>query len=160
MRPSKYKKEYDSIAYKLALLGHKDKEIASFFDVTEQTINNWKKDYPSFFEALKKGKEPADCKVVQSLYKRALGFKKKQKKAYKLKRVYFDERGKRVEEEYIAYADEEVYYPADVTAGIYWLNNRQKEYWKNRQETGFNQDNKLQRLLDAEDNRMLKDKVN
>ena len=55
-RPTNYKKEYDEQAYKLCLLGATDKEMADFFNVKEQTINNWKKNHPSFFESIKRGK--------------------------------------------------------------------------------------------------------
>lgn len=47
---------------KLCLLGATDKELGDFFNVTEQTINNWKKDFPSFFESIKRGKIDADAK--------------------------------------------------------------------------------------------------
>ena len=40
-QPTKYKKEYNDLAYKYSLLGATDKEMAGFFDVTEQTLNNW-----------------------------------------------------------------------------------------------------------------------
>lgn len=41
-RPTKYKEEYTAQARKLCLLGHTDKDLADFFEVTFQTINNWK----------------------------------------------------------------------------------------------------------------------
>jgi hypothetical protein len=58
----------------LAERGFTDADLAGFFGVCEDTINNWKKVYPQFFESLKKGKDIADQKVVQSLYQRALGY--------------------------------------------------------------------------------------
>lgn len=33
------------------------KELAQFFEVTETTINNWKNNYPDFFESIKKKQE-------------------------------------------------------------------------------------------------------
>lgn len=71
-RPSKYKKEYAEQAYDLSLLGLVDKELATFFGVSEQTLNAWKKAHPEFLESLKKGKEPADGKVARKLYTEAL----------------------------------------------------------------------------------------
>lgn len=154
-RPSKYKPAFNDLAYKLTLLGHTDKELASFFEIAESTLYDWKIKFPEFSESIKRGKEPADSKVVKSLFDRALGFKKKVKKAFKLKRVFYDDKGRRCEEEYMDHVYDEVYFPAETTAIIYWLNNRQREYWKNRQEHGFSQDNKLQQLLDLEDKRVL-----
>ena len=66
-RPSLFKPEYIEQAKKLALLGATDKDLANFFDVTEQTINNWKRDFPEFFESLKEGKEILDSKVVEPM---------------------------------------------------------------------------------------------
>ena len=43
-RPSKYKEEYNEQAYKLALLGATDKDIADIFDVNEIPLTNGKKD--------------------------------------------------------------------------------------------------------------------
>lgn len=70
-RNPEYKPEYDDIARKLCLLGHTDAELAAYFEVSETTINNWKIQYPSFLESLKDGKERADIKVTEGLYKRA-----------------------------------------------------------------------------------------
>ncbi|GAG86465.1 unnamed protein product [marine sediment metagenome] len=73
-QPTKYKPEYENQALILAEKGFTDKDIAKLFKVTEQTINNWKKQFPQFFESLKAGKAIADQRVVQSLYQRALGY--------------------------------------------------------------------------------------
>jgi hypothetical protein len=111
-RPTKYKPEYNKQVYKLALLGATDKEFADFFDVTEQTINNWKEKEPEFFESIKKGKIKADAKVAKSLYKRALGYKYTEKKTEEVD----DETTK------ITWTDKEVV--ADVAAINIWLKNR------------------------------------
>ncbi|WP_293933302.1 hypothetical protein [Sphingobacterium sp. UBA6645] len=55
-------------------LGATDAELGDFFNVTEQTINNWKEAHPEFFESIKKGKDFADAKVAEKLFHRALGF--------------------------------------------------------------------------------------
>lgn len=82
-QPTKYKKEYNKQVFKLSLLGATDKEIASFFDICEATLNNWKLEYPKFLESLKKGKEDADANVAKRLYKRALGYDYKEVKTKK-----------------------------------------------------------------------------
>lgn len=73
-RPTDYKIEYCEQVEKLCKLGATDKETADFFDVTEQTINNWKSEHPEFFESIKKGKIIADAEVAHSLHKRAIGY--------------------------------------------------------------------------------------
>lgn len=120
-RPSKFKEEYIEQAYKLALLGVTDKELALFFDTTEQTINNWKKDYPKFFESLKRGKEEADAKVAQSLYHRALGYS-------------HPDTDIKVVKNQIVTTDIIKHYPPDTTAAIFWLKNRKPERWREKQE--------------------------
>ena len=77
-RPTKYKEEYNEHAYKLCLLGYIDEDLAKFFEVDVSTINNWKIEYPKFFESIKSGKEVADANVAESLYKRANGFRYKE----------------------------------------------------------------------------------
>ena len=71
-RPTDYKPEYDDQVYKLCLLGYTDAQLGVFFDVTEQTINNWKNAHPSFFESIKSGKDIADGEVVDSLRRKAM----------------------------------------------------------------------------------------
>jgi DNA-binding XRE family transcriptional regulator len=70
--PTLYRSEMDEHARKLCLLGYTDAQLGVFFGVTEQTINNWKIEHPSFFESIKSGKDIADCEVVDSLRNRAL----------------------------------------------------------------------------------------
>jgi len=71
-RPTKYNVEMNEQATKLCLLGAKDSELATFFNVSESTINKWKLDHPKFSESLRLGKDDADAEVAQSLYKTAL----------------------------------------------------------------------------------------
>jgi len=40
-----YKPEYAEQARKLGIMGGTDEQIADFFSVTVQTLNNWKKKY-------------------------------------------------------------------------------------------------------------------
>lgn len=71
-RPTLYLAEYDEQARKLCLLGATDEEMATFFDVTEATIQNWKRAHPSFFASIKAGREVADMNVVETLYNKAI----------------------------------------------------------------------------------------
>lgn len=119
-RPSKYDPKFCKIAYKMSLLGAIDKDLASAFEVNEDTINEWKKVYPKFSESLKKGKEPADANVVKSLYQRAMG--------YKHKDLYITHH-----QGIIVSKDIIKHYPPDTTAAIFWLKNRQPDLWRDRQ---------------------------
>ena len=71
----KYNTEYhDDWAWSLAIKGATDKEIADAFNISVRTLNRWKKDHPSFKQALDCGKGAADAKVERMLYERAIGY--------------------------------------------------------------------------------------
>ena len=123
-RPSSYKEEYAEQAYKLCLLGATDKDMADFFEVSEQTINAWKKKQPSFIESLKKGKVMADSNVAQKLYKRANGYE------YTEKKIERDADSGKVFKETLTTKQ----VAADTTAQIFWLKNRQPDKWRDKQE--------------------------
>lgn len=118
---STYKPEYAEQARKLCLLGATDKELAGFFNVAESTINKWKVDYSEFSESIKSGKDIADGDVADRLYRRAMGYSHK---AVKI----FNDQGAPLEVEYTEH------YPPDTTACIFWLKNRQKGKWRDKQE--------------------------
>ncbi len=120
-RPTAYKEEYNEQVFKLCLLGATDADIANFFEVTETTINNWKIDYPTFFESIKRGKERADATVAESLYKRANGYE------------HPDVDIKMYEGEIIQ-TPLVKHYPPDTTAAIFWLKNRKSAQWRDKQE--------------------------
>lgn len=119
--PSLYREEYNDLARKLCLLGAKDKEIADVIGVTEQTINNWKNEFPKFFESLKAGKEAADAQLGQRLYDRAMG--------YSHPDVHICQY-----EGQVITTEITKHYPPDTTAAIFWLKNRRPKEWRDRQE--------------------------
>ena len=138
-RPSVYKKEYAELAYNYCLLGATDKELAVFFDVTEATINEWKRAKIEFFESIKRGKQFANAQVAHSLFKRATGYDAPDTD---IKVV----RGKIVKTKLIKH------YPPDPTSMIYWLNNRQRDKWSNKHllEVDFERlpDDQLDHIID------------
>jgi hypothetical protein len=61
-RPIIYEAEaHCARAFKLALLGLTDLEIAEQFGISELTLNRWKAEHPEFRKSLKNGKVPADA---------------------------------------------------------------------------------------------------
>jgi hypothetical protein len=115
---SKYKPEYDKQAFKLCLLGYTDKELADYFEIQESTLNLWKHAHPSFMESLRAGKEDADEKVVESLYKRACGYR------------YTET----VKETGVPVKVTSKEMPPDATSMIFWLKNRQRKKWTDTKE--------------------------
>jgi hypothetical protein len=118
-RPSMYRSEYVDLCFNYCLLGATDAELAVFFDVTETTVNNWKKDHPEFFESIKKGRAAADANVANRLYCRAMGYE-------------HDDTDIRVISGEIVQTPIRKYYPPDTAAGIFWLKNRQKAKWRDK----------------------------
>lgn len=125
-RPTDYKEEYNLQAEKLCKLGATDKELADFFEVTEQTINNWKNDHEGFFESLKKGKHLADAEVAERLYQRAMGYEHDSEEI----KVVSVGQGEGSEIERVPVRK---VYPPDTTAAIFWLKNRQPAKWRDKQ---------------------------
>ena len=119
--------------------GLTDEQIAENLDISVASFYNYKNEHLEFLESLKKGKEVADYEVENALFKKALGYNAKVKKAFKVKEVLY-ENGKRLKEtERIEYAEDEVHIPADTTAQIFWLKNRKPNVWRDKQE--IEQDN-------------------
>jgi transposase len=79
-RPSKYKDEFCKQAEKLCeQKGYTDKQLAAHFKIATNYIYEWKKKYPEFSEAIRRGKDIYDTHEVESrLLKRALGYSYKE----------------------------------------------------------------------------------
>lgn len=122
-RPTDYKDAYAGGARKLARLGATDQEIADFYEVDVRTIYRWKNTHEEFCQSLKVGKDEADDRVERSLYMKAIGYEQEEVKIFMP-----------------AGAAEPVYAPyrakiaPDTTAAIFWLKNRRKEQWRDKQE--------------------------
>lgn len=105
--------------------GLTDEQIAKNIGINRDTLYRWKKAYPDFSDALKKGKEVIDRQVENALLKRALG--------YTYEEVTFegDVEVKRVIKQVVP----------DTTAQIFWLKNRKPEDWRDKREIIKDDDN-------------------
>lgn len=120
-RPTKFRPEFIVQAAKLAALGATDREVAEFFDVDERTLNRWKHQHQEFCQSLKVGKEAADERVEQSLYRRAIGYTQDD--------THFSSyEGVVTQTPYVKQV------PPDTTAAIFWLKNRKPAEWRDKQE--------------------------
>ncbi|MFZ5565992.1 MAG: helix-turn-helix domain-containing protein [Pseudomonadota bacterium] len=126
-RPSAYRPEFAEQAYKLALLGCTDRQMADIFRVTEQTLNNWKTTIPEFFESLRNGKEIADADVAKSLYHRAKGYEHPEDD------IRVVSLGNNMGSE-IVITPTIKRYPPDTGAAALWLSNRQPGRWRTKVE--------------------------
>ena len=119
-RKSDFREEYVEKAYRYALLGLTDIQMAGLFGVSQQTLNSWKKQNPLFLESLKAGKDEADSKVSKMLLQRAMG--------YEYEEIHEEKQGKKVIKKRIIKKQ----LPPDTTAMIFWLKNRQPELWRDK----------------------------
>lgn len=116
-RPSKYQPEFAQKAHQLCKQGATIREVAEFFNVSESTVRNWSHEHVEFFTALKTGRETADIRVEQALYRRAIG--------YSHDAVHVSNYQGQVTLTPIV-----EHYPPDTTAGIFWLKNRKPHEWR------------------------------
>lgn len=130
-RPSKFDSVSLDLIRHLYESGYTDKQVATKIDVSEVTLNAWKKKNPEFLKSLKDWKIEADKDVEASLYQRARGYTTKETK------VFCDKFGK-ITEHTIS-----KHYAPDPTSMIFWLKNRQPDKWRDRKEIDLgNQDGK------------------
>lgn len=122
-RPSDYRPEYAEKARKLCLLGATDKELADFFEVNEDTVHEWKKVHRQFSESIKAGKSEADANVADRLYKRAMGYTHDAVKIFANPTTGA--------EQIVPFTE---HYAPDTTACIFWLKNRQRDKWRDKQD--------------------------
>lgn len=124
-RPTLYDPaETPDAAFKYALLGLNEAEIAAALGVDEKTLTTWKRRYPEFVDKLRRGKDVADAEVANSLYMRAKGgLRMPAVKIFLPKDVTKP-----------VYAPYEEVLPPDVQAARLWLTNRQPLRWRDRRE--------------------------
>lgn len=143
-RPTKYQTKYNKQGFKLCLLGATDEELADFFEVAYDTIQEWKTKHPKFSDSINAGKRKADSEVASKLFSRAIG--------YKYDEVTFEKEGSKENIELTSDGElkkTDTYkkkvvtkeLPPDTTAQIFWLKNRQKAYWRDKQEVGVTDKN-------------------
>lgn len=118
-RPSRYKDEYAAWAEKLTKLGATDADLADAFEVSEQTIGQWKKAHVEFSLSLKRGKHFADAEVANKLFHRATGYE-------------HPEDDIRAVNGEIVITPTIKRYPPDTTAAIFWLKNRRPDEWRDK----------------------------
>lgn len=130
--------------------GLTDKQIATEkIGISERAFSRWKAANPSIVAALKKGKEPADVRVENALYKSATGFYAKVTEPVKLKTTRKMEGKGEITEEHIEMVEKTVYIPPNTTAQIFWLKNRKPDKWRDKQVVTTESEGQLAALIDG-----------
>lgn len=93
------------------------------------------------FGHIKKRERSSRWEVENALYLKCIGHKVQLKKTFKVKKIEYNDAGRKIkEEEHLETGEDEVYIPPDTKAIIFWLTNRMREDWKERQNTQMEQD--------------------
>src|SRR5699024_8827522 len=98
--------------------GLTDKQMAHNIGIAESTLNEWKNRFPEFKESLKRGKEVVDREVENALLKTALGFYYTEEQVTNSGGVVTTKK----------------YAKPNTTAQIFWLKNRKRLEWRDKQE--------------------------
>ena len=101
--------------------GLTDEQIAHNMGIHIATLYEYKKRYDEISEVLKRGKEVIDIQVENALLKRALGYK------------YEEVKTEQSEDGYKVTKTVKEVVP-DTTAQIFWLKNRKRKEWRDKQE--------------------------
>lgn len=119
--PTAYRPDFADQARKLCVLGATDMDLGDFFGVDRTTIWRWSAAHEEFCNALKAGKASADNRIEMSLYHRAAGY------TYDAVKIMQDKGAPVI----VPYRE---HVPPDTTAAIFWLKNRRKDEWRDKQE--------------------------
>lgn len=98
--------------------GLTDEQIAHNMGIRTSTLYEWKKRFPEFSEALKRGKEVVDRQVENALLRSALGYYQEEEQVTNKGTVVKVRK----------------WYPPSTTAQIFWLKNRKPAEWKDKQQ--------------------------
>lgn len=129
-RPSSFKPEYTEQVEKLCKLGTTDRDLCLFFNVSHQTVENWKKTHPEFFLALMNGKRDADLNVTEAMYKNATGYEYYEEQPVKFRETFYANGKVSKVREYVEFVKVKRHRPADTTAQIFWSKNRRPDLWR------------------------------
>ncbi|MCD4839743.1 hypothetical protein LRS37_12875 [Neobacillus sedimentimangrovi] len=98
--------------------GLTDAEMMKLLGISHDSFYKYKNEYSDFYDALKQGKEYADDIVEQALYKSAIGY-------------YYEEEAVTNKGDVVLVKK---YSKPNITAQIFWLKNRRKDIWRDKQD--------------------------
>lgn len=130
-------------------------DIAKRLGISEKTLNTYKLEHPQFLQALKRGKEVVDVEVENSLLKRAQGYDYFED----VTETEVDHNGEIIRSKHKSLKK---HMPADVTAQMFWLQNRKPDTWRRNQEPLIGEEalQKLDGILEGITRKMADDNGN
>jgi hypothetical protein len=121
-RPTKFTEQAADLITFYAADGLTDKEIAQKMNIDQATLYNWYEKHTSFFQSVMAGKGKADEVIEGALYKKAHGYSREYWE------TEIDSEGKEKKVKKVKH------FEPDSRAQQFWLKNRKKATWKDKQE--------------------------
>jgi transposase-like protein len=133
-RPTKYDPKYHAVLIKwMARSGLLDKEIAKELGVVPSTLYLWRLKHPEVADFLRDGKNVPDALVEDSLYRSALGTVETENvNVREVTTSTTDAEGNTVSRTVTTKFKSKSQVPPNMTACIFWLQNRRADRWKDR----------------------------
>ena len=115
-------------------VGLTDKEVWTLLDIKKSSYYSYKKDYPEFADAIHDGIDHSNARVASQLLDNSLGYEYVEEVQSQKKEIFYED-GKKVKEvtEPIALPLKK-YKPSETNAAKFWLINKDKENWKDKQD--------------------------
>lgn len=123
-----------------AMDGCTDQEIAKNMGVAYSTLRVWRDTHSAISAALKRARDVTDRRVEHRLFDMTQGYTVQVKKVFKVKKESYDEKGRKIVNEELQTAIEEVHIPANVTAQIFWMKNRKPDKWRDKPDAAKDDD--------------------
>lgn len=117
--------------------GLTDEDIAHNIGIAAGTLYVWKNEYNEIAEALKEGKQVADRRVENALYKRAIGYTFVEV----TRELTTNAKG---EAEMVVTKEVLKEVEPNTTAQIFWLKNRKPHEWRDKKDVNLTSDKKLE----------------
>ena len=115
-----------ALARKLRGEGKTMEDIAATIGVARSTFDEWRKNYPEFSAALEQGDEDADIRVERALFERAVGYEHPETKLVVVS-------GGMGSGSFVQREEVTAHYPPDTAAAKFWLTNRRRKFWSDKQ---------------------------
>lgn len=120
-RPSKYRPEYARLAAALIKAGNTIPEIAEVFGISVSTVWKWRAAHPEFLQVFLESNPHFDARVEMALGQRAVGYDYDSVKVFQFNGIP-------------VIVPIKVHVPPDVNASRFWLQARQNDRWKVKEE--------------------------
>lgn len=129
-------KYHDNWAWSLAARGCTMQEIADAFKIAKRTLERWSNKHESLKEAITEGRDASNSKVERKLYEIACGYSYTET----IKKITMNPDGT---PKPVSIETREKKMPPNVGAIVFWLRNREPDFWKDSPEPTKETDNGL-----------------